>query len=187
MRGMTDAKQLLVGVLAAGMPAKVAELNSRYGYSGQNALPAPKLYAPVVRDALEIAEFPALLADGRRADAPVMVDLIDGSGVYTIRYLIRIYLWVLAQSQEQVIEHRDRLTQAVREVLLDGPQLDATGYVDTTSFVESYSDTAQRSDGRLAGAFVELPVTLEETLTATPVATAEETTLTVLPHHPALD
>jgi hypothetical protein len=187
MRGMTDAKNLLLAALANGMPAKVAELNARYGYHGDIALPAPKLYAPVPRDALEIAEFPALLTDGRRADTPTMVDLIDGSGVYTVRYLIRVYLWVLAQTQEQVIEHRDRLTQAVREVLLDGPQLEATGYIDVTAFVESYSDTAQRSDGRLAGAFVELPVTLEETLTATPVATAEEIDLTVLPHHPALD
>lgn len=190
MRGPDAAATLLADHLEAKVPDKVHELEERLELA-PGTVELPGLYTAEDRPQLAIEEWPAVLVIPREAELTV-VDVIEASTVYRVTYRLRVYLFARAQEFADTSRLRHRLMLAVREVLLGKLDLgDPDAAIDASRYRESYSDVDvdPRDQRSIAGAYAELSLILEETMTTdllrqgplTPEVTGEP-----LPH-PALD
>lgn len=133
----------------------------------------------------------------------------DASEVYRCRYMVRVLLWVRADSYASTDRLRKRYVLATREALLERKQLAAPAtygggdygqdtsstVVDPSGIREDYSDVFTDDASRtIAGAYLDVPIIVTEVLDGpTPlgmVATTPEVSTTgdtaSIPPHPAL-
>lgn len=116
----------------------------------------------------------------------------DAHARYTTRYRVRVYVYARGGTHEVTRRRRNRLTIAVRRVLIGRPSLDTpdgpgAATVDVDSARESYSAVdADGSGSSLAAAYVEVEIDVDERLDYGGDLT-ERTDLSVdLLDHPAL-
>lgn len=191
MDGMEGAVSTVVDRLKTALPAKTVQLRARYEIDPDtdgDKLPNVITVAPYNRARLGVEEWPAVLVAGqetptmRRADQPT---------IWLVTYKLRAFVWVRGDSSEQVELVRQRLTLAVRELLLERKTMTDSLMVDDSSLRESFSELA-RDDNQatVAASYVEFNAWVQETLDDAvagygPLAEANIDTAN-LPPHPAL-
>lgn len=184
---MEGAASDLVVALEARVPAKVDELERRLGLDTAEqetpGIPKPQLYADHVRPRLEAHEWPAVLVVGSGTNEPPrLLERGDLEDLWAFAYTLRVYVYARAEGFEDVDRTRKRLLLAIVETLLERPGVtgDGAAAVRPGSLRESYSDVLPDDVGRsVGGAYLELVLDVEETLTPTvqlgTAATAEPT------------
>lgn len=189
MRGMREAKRITAAKLEARLPAVLETLAAQEGPEAVAALETPRFYATHEAPQLALDEWPAVVVVGQEAGDLRLVDRLDEGAsygdVYEATYRLRVFTFARAQSYAEVSAARDRLALAVRQVLLEELSVgDDDARVDPTSIRESYSDVMPDELGRsVAAAFLEVAITLTETVTLTALATVAGAEPT---GHPAL-
>lgn len=191
MDGMEGAIATVVERMTAALPGKTTQLRTRYDVDPEtegDQLPDVVTIAPYNRARLGVEEWPAVLIAGqetpnmRRADQPT---------IWLVTYKLRAFVWVRGDSGETVELVRQRLTLAVRELLLERKTMTDTLMVDDSSLRESFSELARDdTNATVAASYIEFNAWVQEELAdAIPAyGTVEDTQVDTanLPPHPAL-
>lgn len=185
MLGIDGAASVVGSTLAANLPAKITELETRLNLvAGTIGQPGRIEEYPQPPETLALSDYPAVMVDALETMSLMPLDIVNGNLSYLGRYSLRTYVWVRDQEFSNVALKVRRYMLGVREVLLNNQGLMTTGArVDDSTFKESYSDVASDDKRAIAAAFLEFQVTLEELLTSPPEATADtiDTPLSLLP------
>lgn len=170
MDGLEGAVDVVVARLKAALPAKTAALRARYDVDPEtegHLLPDVITVAPYDAIHLGLEDWPAVLVSGLEATQMRRAEVRAGVSVWTVQYALRAYVWARGEDEGTVARVRNRLTLAVRELLLSRQTMTSTLMVDSNSLSESYSELAQDEDGGTVGAaYVAFSVWAEETLAA---------------------
>lgn len=195
MLGIEGAIQLLLARLQAEMPAKVAEVASRYPSDAQQvALRPPSTYTASIYARKEYAQYP-IVEVAPRSDGPGLLDgQVQQIETWSWPYGLRIYLVERGTGFEQVEKRRQRLTLALREVLTSSAALQASPQVkiDKTSIRGGYFATGETDDKdnrSIASTWTDLTVIVQEMTEPTPGTTlpvVETVISAVSPLHPAM-
>lgn len=175
LRGWEYACQTVADILAAGMPAKVAALAARLAVDPA-LIPAPALVAPEPRNArIELAQYPAIMVQGRSARRPVAADT-DSLGQLVVQrpYNLRVYLFVRARGFDAVATLAKRYLLACEEVLFANIQPAPDARIEPLTLTDSLSDpamVADRDSRDLSAAFCDFDLILEETFPGPPAVT----------------
>jgi hypothetical protein len=190
MIGVEGAAALAALRLSESLPAKLAELRTRYGAT-VDELPDPALVLPREAIDLRIEDYPAVMVIPQEMLGLVRSDVAEGGESFIARYNLRIYLWARGDHAQATDLARKRLTLAAREVLLTRGFLSPDATTDPTSLAESYSDIGVDRDNAatIAAAYITVDVLIEEDLRPgpgdpdAPIGVAASVTATI---HPAL-
>lgn len=196
MIGPEGAADLAVAWLTSRLPTRLRILESRYELDA-NSLPDPAQIAGQERGPLSLEDWPSVFVLPQGTRSQRLTEVREATEVYTVRYRLRVLVWVRADSYPTTDQLRKRYVLAVREALLERKQLAAAGAVEVDASVvpdtmrEDYSDVMTDEAARtIAGAFIDVDVDIEEYLAPPPplgvVATPPEVDTAALPPHPAL-
>jgi hypothetical protein len=219
VRGAAGVTTAVAQALAGHVPARLALLELEngpleYGSGGTDTPevvrldPAPRFVAAGQRSAddVRLEDWPFLLVVAQR----VASGMLDETGVsprgareYLVGYTLRIFVWARGDGFVQTTAVRDRLTLAVREVLLTHQQVAPWLRLDATTLDEAYSDVALDPDlaSTIAAAWVGVVATSVEAVSPAGAPVVEEVAETevaaaplpptagrgVRAYHPALD
>jgi hypothetical protein len=162
-RGVTvQAKALL--------PARLAEFRERYGATTDTLPDFRAVYSDGV-NALSIEKYPALVVvipdttgkiDNRQTDIDAAYE------EYSYRYNVRLFAYVMGDSEGATSLAVKRYTLAVREAFLSGkilpvPDTDAA-VIDPATVKESYSELSPKDTKYIAASFVQFEVVTHERL-----------------------
>lgn len=195
MDGLEGAVTTVVDRLTAALPAKTTELRTRYGVDAEtegHLLPDVVTVAAYDKHALALEEWPAVLVSGLETMDMTRVDVDGAIEHWLVRYQLRVFIWVRSEDPVSVWKARNRLTLAVRELLMTRRTMNTALMVDEATLTESYSDLAVDEDkATVGGAFVAVQVLVAEELTGeTPdygeVGSPPALDTTHLPPHPGL-
>lgn len=183
MNGPEHAAKVVTDELARLMPATVARIEERLGLP-EGAIPAPARYADHELIRIELDEWPAVFVVAQGVTDVTRVDVTAGELVYAVSYPVRVFVMARGDGWDDTDLIRKRLVLATREVLLG---VQSTAAIDERTYRESYSDVAIDSDrnATIAGAYIEVVVTLHEVI-ADPPPLAHANTITAI-LHPAAD
>jgi len=184
VEGIDIAASLVASTLEANLPAKIAELETRYGLVPGTIGP-PGLVAdyPQPPTTLSLNDYPAVMVDAVRLVNLMPLDIVNGNLSYLGRYQLRVFTYVRDQEFAATAAKQRRYALAVTEVLLGHQGLMTTGArVDDSTFTGDFSDIDHSDERAIAAAFLEFEMTLEEMLTTPALATAEtiDTSLSML-------
>ncbi|UGL61898.1 hypothetical protein SEA_EASTWEST_14 [Arthrobacter phage EastWest] len=169
MIGSEGVTRAIVRRLRADLPARLAELRTRY-QADVDQLPAVKLIEPDEFDVLSVDQYPAIFVvpvdttgrlDNRQLEATGAFD------EYSFTYNMQVYIYARGDDFKSTSLQTKRYTLAVREVLLahktllDGVENLA---VEPRSLREAYSKLASVPDSSkfIGGAYIDVQIVSEE-------------------------
>lgn len=182
MIGPEGAAELAAAWLEARIPYRLAALEARLDLDA-GSIGVPALVLPYDRLRLGVEEYPAILVVAQGLPRLGPVDVNHAGDSYRATYRLRVYAWVRDVDEQLTDLRRKRYALAIREAFLERltmsapPPLPASGgnpapriATDALSLSESYSDIVVDDAGAtIAGAWVEVDVTIEERLEAAPL------------------
>lgn len=195
--------------LAGRIPARLRVLEERYQLDA-GTLPDPAKVRSYEAGPIAIEDWPSVYVLPQRLERMDLIEVrSDSSEVYRCRYVVRVLLWVRADSYASTDRLRKRYVLATREALLERKQLapaptygsgdygtdTSSTVVDPSGIREDYSDVFTDDANRtIAGAYLDVPIITTEVLDGpTPlgtVSTTPEVSTTgdtaSIPPHPAL-
>jgi hypothetical protein len=195
--------------LAERIPARLRVLEARLQLP-PNTLADPARVIAHETGPIAIEDWPSVYVLPQRLERMDLVEVRgDASEVYRCRYLVRVILWVRADSYASTDRLRKRYALATREALLERKQLAAPAtygggdygqdtsstVVDPSGIREDYSDVFTDDASRtIAGAYLDVPIIVTEVLDGpTPFGTVDSTPEVTttgdtasIPPHPAL-
>jgi hypothetical protein len=186
--GVEGASQLLADAMAAGVPARLAELEERLELE-PGTVTRPQLVLPRDEWHLRLEDYPAILVVPQEVRGMERLDVTDDGGeAYAVRYAMRVFVWARGEHASDTDLVRKRLTLAVREALLMPGALGDVGVIDPVSLGESYSDVAEDDEikATIAAAFIACDVVLEETMSGPGPNYSADAVLVDVAVHPAL-
>lgn len=162
-RGVTEQAKLT-------LPGKLSEFRTRYETTAATLPDFQTVYSDGV-NALSIEKFPSLVVvipsttgkiDNRQTD-------IDSTfEEYSYRYTVRLFAYVLGDSEGATSLAVKRYTLAVREAFLAAKILPVDGddyaVIDPQTVVESYSELAPKDNRYIAASYVQFEVVTTERL-----------------------
>ncbi|WP_053207946.1 hypothetical protein [Jiangella muralis] len=186
--GIEGASELVAAAVRDRMPGKLTELRARYRV-GPDKLPDLAHVLAHDQVQLPIEFWPCVLVVGQDTRAITPARVTGTTESYACTYALRLFVWARGTHAAETDTARKRYTLAVRELLLTRRVLGPLAAVAPTSITESYSEVAvDDSAATIAGAYVTVDVTVEETIDHGGVGTVESIALDTgaLPPHPAL-
>lgn len=187
VRGIEAASEALAQRVGDRINGKVDELRTRLTDPD-----LPDVNSVVSFDGNRIAmeEWPAVMVVPQKTVRMVFQNTDGVDETYNVRYQLQVFVWVRGDDEPSTAINRYRLTLALRETLIES-RIFGDYELDITTFVESFSDVMQDEDTKatIAGAYIQLELTADETLTrGTKLGTADtaEVNTGLLPPHPAL-
>ncbi|HVL32573.1 MAG TPA: hypothetical protein VM600_03225 [Actinomycetota bacterium] len=164
MLGPEAAANAIAKLLEGNVPTKIVALRARLGLAVDD-LESPREYLAHDEPELALDRWPAVLVVPQGMSSIQLVDVVDGASVYECTYQLRTFVFYREQDFTATARGRDRLTLAVREVILESLSAGTSGArIDPTSLRESYSETDREDARTIAGAYVDLDLTLTESL-----------------------
>jgi hypothetical protein len=159
MDGLEGAIVTAITRLKAALPVKTAELRTRYDVDDEtegHLLPDVIRVEAFDQVQLGVEEWPAVLVAGLTTPAMELHVVRPGKQVWKVRYQLRAFVFVRASDAPTVVLVRNRLTLAVREILLQRTQLTSNLVVDPRSLEESYSELAvdEEDQQTIGGAWI---------------------------------
>lgn len=167
LQGVAAAKKFVNNYLAHDLPSRLLSYRNHWEID-EDSLPEPLLYLTYEPVALD--HWPTLITvaismpDLTRDDYDASLN-----PQYAVRYTMRTYVWVKADSSAECTEIRDNLTTVVRSALLDHPSLrthdhtECNALIEESSIREEYSDlTLIKGERVMAGAYIGYDLTLDE-------------------------
>lgn len=192
MIGAEGVVEIARSFLEARLPAKLTEIEGRLGLAA-GAIAPPGLYTGEDRPQLAFEEWPALMVVPLDVPDVSSVDLVNGADeVFLSTYRLRIFVYARAEGFAETAAAVRRLMLGVREVLFANPTMASNGVAlidkGRGRYRESYSDLDVDKAGRsIAGAFAEVQVKIEETVTVSDRGAVTDAIVTGVGAHPALD
>lgn len=119
--------------------------------------------------------WPAVMVTSRTARNLGRVDYEDGDPTHRFQWTMRIWVWVRGDGYDETADRVELTTASVVDALLSWPRLADGAHVEdemSVSFSEIERDSEDRAS--IAGAWIEALVTMTETTTIPPAATANE-------------
>lgn len=202
MLGPESVGQQLEQLLAAAVPARVVVLDAELGpivpgeLDGED-LVTPRLVTSTMIPARDVAigDWPFLVVVVQRASRFVRADVDDGALLFDVDYPAHVFVWARGDGWHHTARVRERLTLAVREVLLGRQQLTPDIRLTESTYREAYSEvgTDPELGATVAATRIEATFTARERLTP-PAPLGSVATISVdTPHlgwtaapHPAL-
>lgn len=180
--GAWRAKNLLVAHLQARVPPKLDALRSATGLDGA-ALPDVAEWHDRWVPRVHIAAWPAVTVTAIDAVNQGRMDFVDGNPKHRFSWRLRAFVWVRGEGYDETTQRVELLAVAIADALLSWPKLTEGVAVEDAPLRISVSDVERDPKLRasIAGAFVEVVVTMDETATVEPVATADTVELIVGP------
>lgn len=184
MHGPHFAKNFVTAYLQLDLPTRL--IRYRNGWSVDDmTLPDPVKYVSYEPYALE--EWPTIITVAISTGGFERLGFLGTDPEYRVTYNMRTYIWVRTEGAEEATIMRDRLTTVVRSALLDYPCLKASDprqtfkvEIDEGSLSEEFSDlTFLKGDRFLAGAYLGYTMAMNEVVTRSDIAEAQEIDLTV--------
>jgi hypothetical protein len=152
------------------LPARLAEFRERYETSVADLPDFHTVYSDGV-NALSIEKFPALVVVIPSTTGKIdnrTTDIDAGFEEYSYRYTVRLFAYVMGDSEGATSLAIKRYTLAVREAFLNAKILpvddDNSAQVDPMTVVESYSELAPKDTKYLAASYVQFEVVTAERL-----------------------
>ena len=152
------------------LPAQLATLRTRYETTTEQLPDFVTVYSDGV-NAVSIEKFPALVVVIPSTTGKIdnrATDIDAGYEEYSYRYTVRLFSYVMADSEGAASLLIKRYTLAVREAFLLNKILpvDAANraVVDPMTITESYSELAPKDTKYLAASYVQFEVVTNETL-----------------------
>lgn len=150
MRSAEDVKTSIIDYLKSVLPARCDAIGTELGADS----PAPKKYVPHGYRELGLEEWPALFIEEANRLSIVLMDRVDATKWYAVRWAFHIELWARSKKKgdfEEAEALRARLERAVIEATLDRQSLNKVGFdVDEASVSTSFSPMFQTSQGQPA-------------------------------------
>lgn len=184
--GPIVARKAVADYLASPAALAVRRRYRRIWQVDETQLPDPVMV--LEREATELEQFPLIaVTTGPGTRRMTRLEHEDGVSTYSSTYPIRVYVWARDEGREAVGDQRDRLASWVIAALLDDvtcgrPDVQIREETITTS----PSDTTPVNGERfVAGAWVGVDVTVEETLTRDPLGVVRTATGEVTVYSPS--
>lgn len=162
-RGVTEQAKLT-------LPARLVKLRERYGVTAGQLPDFATVYSDGV-NALSIEKFPSLVVVIPGTTGKVdnrQTDIDAGFEEYSYRYTVRLFSYVMGDSEGATSLAVKRYTLAVREAFLSAKILPVDGgdyaVVDPATIVESYSEMDRRASKFIAASYVQFEVVTAERL-----------------------
>lgn len=177
--------------LAASLPARIAQLRTKYGVDA-NTLPDVATVYAVPRDFADVASFPCIMLAAQETAGQLDTRQTDATSEYdeyTFTYRVRAMIFAMGTSFDQTELLTQRIVLAVREAFVTNkiygdPENGDGGLLDSRQIRESYAETTASSGGFLGGAWVEIGIRSTErqsSLVETAVVDAVTTAVVLLP------
>jgi hypothetical protein len=185
MIGPEGAVATLLSYVQANMPAKITELQARYS---DPDLRPPALYAPSLRERLELNQYPALEFQFQSFGNPKYLNNELTQLTWQIPYKVRVYATERGNSFDQVEIRRKRLLVATLEIIGFDVKLSASPsvWVDFTSLNGQFFGVGKiqdRDNRSIAATYIEMNVIVEEMTEPAPSLAVADTV--VVSVHPA--
>jgi hypothetical protein len=177
MHGAAAAKQFVNSYLEEDLPSRLVTYRNHWQVD-EDALGEPLKYLTYEPVALD--HWPTLITLAMSTSNISRFDYTsEMDPVYRVRYTMRTYVWVKAESATECTENRDNLTTVVRSALLDHAGLrtvdreSCDAVVDESTMREEFSDlTLIKGERVMAGAYVAYDLNINEVVVRKPIAEA---------------
>jgi hypothetical protein len=178
--GARRARRLLAAHLERRTPIKLAALAAAEGVVD---MPAVAEWHDRWVPHEHITAWPAVMVVARTGRALGRDDWVQGDPEHRFEWVLRTYGWVRGDGYQQTAERIELLAAALVEAQLAHPRLADDAYIHDESFTVSLSSIEQDPTDRasIAGAYIECVITMSETATTEPIATANTITVNVGP------
>lgn len=193
--GFDPVIEAVAARLEARVPDELVRLEAVYGRPVPPPGPGepdlwrpPGLYARADRAILEPDDYPAVLVVPQHTDPAEVIDIADGAVVWSIPYVLRVWLMCRHYGGQgtEVAACRTRLAVGCLSALFRAPRLSGTMAVSLAGWRQSWSDVGVDDDDQstLAAWWLELTVDSVESVSLDSIANADTLTLSV---HPEAD